>query len=175
MPYADRQKQREFQRQWRAAHKERMNQQTKVWREAHPEMASVYKKKHYVSNAARILKRQATFRAAHRDKIREASRTYYQANRAKVLITCRANNPRRRAAARQATPVWADARAMRAIYEEAVRLTGATGIRHEVDHFYPLRGKTVCGLHCEANLRIVTADVNRQKNNRHPMEIALRS
>ncbi len=70
---------------------------------------------------------------------------------------------KRRAAQMQRTPPWADPTAIAAIYAEARRLTIETGVPHEVDHFYPLRGKTISGLHCEANLRVIPAMENRKK------------
>lgn len=75
---------------------------------------------------------------------------------------------KRRAAKRAATPPWADLNAIRNIYEEASRLTAETGIRHEVDHIYPLQGENVCGLHCEANLQILTKSDNARKKNKMP-------
>jgi hypothetical protein len=62
-------------------------------------------------------------------------------------------------------PAWADKSAIRALYELAAAMTRETGIQHEVDHIIPLQGRTVCGLHCEANLRVVPMRVNRQKSN----------
>lgn len=71
----------------------------------------------------------------------------------------------------KATPPWADMDAIRAFYAEAARLTKETGIRHEVDHIYPLQGELVCGLHCEANLQILTKTENTRKKNRMPEEL----
>lgn len=62
-------------------------------------------------------------------------------------------------------PVWANIEAMRAIYKEAARITKETGISHHVDHIIPLKGKTVCGLHVETNLQILSAVLNRKKRN----------
>ncbi len=71
---------------------------------------------------------------------------------------------RRNAAKIEATPAWADKDKIDKIYEESARMT-ATGTPHHVDHFYPLRGKLVSGLHCEDNLRVITAEENVKKSN----------
>lgn len=67
---------------------------------------------------------------------------------------------------RCAMPPWADVEAIRAIYDEARRLTAETGIPHEVDHIEPLLGANFCGLHVEYNLRVITRTENRRKGNR---------
>lgn len=73
---------------------------------------------------------------------------------------------RRTATKIRATPLWADHDAMRAIYAEAVRLTTASGVKHEVDHIVPLCNPVVCGLHWEGNLRVITKVENIRKSNR---------
>ena len=65
----------------------------------------------------------------------------------------------------QRTPAWADLEAITAIYNECKQRTLDTGIPHEVDHIYPLRGKHVSGLHVENNLQILTRSENRRKSN----------
>jgi hypothetical protein len=77
-------------------------------------------------------------------------------------------NLRRRVTKAQATPAWANAAAIAAIYTEAARLTRETGIKHHVDHYYPLKSPLVSGLHVEANLQILTAVQNLRKHNKHP-------
>lgn len=73
----------------------------------------------------------------------------------------------------QRTPKWltqSDVDTMTAIYAEAARLSNG-GLPHEVDHYFPLQGKTVSGLHVPANLRIVTRNQNRTKTNLHPDDV----
>ncbi|MBF3054122.1 hypothetical protein HKW90_06935 [Pseudomonas aeruginosa] len=83
------------------------------------------------------------------------------------LTQRRAESGSRRAAELQATPTWADSAAIRAVYAKAQALEQATGVRHEVDHIIPLRGRNVCGLHIPANLQVLQASDNRKKSNRH--------
>lgn len=80
----------------------------------------------------------------------------------------------RKAMKLQATPSWAEAAHIEAIYAEAKRLSVETGIPHEVDHIVPLISPLVCGLHVPANLRPLPQFDNRSKGNRywpgHPYE-----
>lgn len=81
---------------------------------------------------------------------------------------CAALAAARRAKKKNATPKWADLKKIGLFYLEAVEKTKTTGIPHEVDHYYPLNSKVVCGLHCEFNLRVITAEENIRKHNKCP-------
>ena len=67
-------------------------------------------------------------------------------------------------------------RQMRAVYRHARLLTKETGIKHEVDHIYPVMGRDKsgehisCGLHVPWNLQILTAENNRIKGRMNPVE-----
>lgn len=70
----------------------------------------------------------------------------------------------RRALQLKATPKWADLEEIKSVYLEAQYL------QMEVDHIYPLQGKTVCGLHVWENLQIIPRNTNRAKLNHIPTE-----
>jgi len=66
----------------------------------------------------------------------------------------------------KATPKWSNLNLIKHIYELAAAVTEFTGVKHEVDHIIPLKGKNVCGLHVEYNLQIIPKIDNIKKGNR---------
>jgi hypothetical protein len=68
----------------------------------------------------------------------------------------------------QATPPWANQQAINTIYQTAQTESLRTGLRIEVDHVIPLRGRYVSGLHVENNLQLLTKPDNCRKGNRLP-------
>lgn len=71
----------------------------------------------------------------------------------------------RRAAERQATPPWADRRAIAKVFKRAEELTKLTGTTHSGDHIVPLTHPAVCGLHVAWNLRVMPLAENIRKGN----------
>lgn len=55
---------------------------------------------------------------------------------------------------------------MSELYQLANRLTRETGIKHEVDHIFPLQGELCSGLHVSWNMRVILRSDNRSKSNR---------
>lgn len=78
-----------------------------------------------------------------------------QKRRAPVIHGGTLGGKRRRRRETQATPAWADIKAIREMYKLAAFLTKSTGEAHVVDHIVPLAGKLVCGLHVHWNMQVI--------------------
>lgn len=144
---ANKETKKEKHRAWATSNPEKMREYVAKWKAANPEVPKAY----YEANRERILHRQRELHAAHPER-------------------GRAKRAKRRAAEMQRTPPWADLDAIKAVYLEAQRYADL-GLEVHVDHFYPLRGKTVSGLHVHNNLFVILADDNQRKFNKHPDEI----
>jgi len=162
---------------WYAANREKSLAANKAWREANRERNALRKAETRARNKAA---EKATAKAYY-DQNREArlakARDWYARNRARVAARradwnranshlCAASTRKRDAQKLRAMPAWANEKKIAEIYAEAVGQSRLTGIPHHVDHIVPLQGKTVCGLHWEGNLRVVTAAENLSKHNR---------
>jgi hypothetical protein len=90
------------------------------------------------------------------ERFKQYDRTKYERHYAKIVQRVRL----REAAVETQTPTWANREAIDAIYAEARRMNMT------VDHIVPLRGKTVCGLHVECNLQLLSREDNSRKGNR---------
>jgi hypothetical protein len=112
-----------------------------------------HKQQHYAQ--------QAVWRAKHREQAKKKSREWYRQNTDRATMHSRTRQARKKNAA----PKWANLEAIKAIYKAAADLTKRTGIQHHVDHVVPLQSKLVCGLHCESNLQVLSADENMKKHN----------
>lgn len=102
----------------------------------------------------------------HGEKRRAAKKAYRAANPERGAEYVRARQTRKQ----KAMPAWADRDAIRAIYAECRRISQETGIKHHVDHYYPLKNPLVCGLHNQYNLQIIPAAQNQSKGNSLPSE-----
>lgn len=88
-----------------------------------------------------------------------------------VPVPVKAKKPcasaRKKQRIKTATPTWADPKKISLIYDDARSRTKATANEWHVDHVVPIYSKLVCGLHCEANLRVITKIENFKKANHH--------
>lgn len=141
---------------WIENNRERFNKRIRDDRAANPDKYRQWASAYRESDKAHYLSVKRAWVMRNGDKRKATVRKYHSSRHVEDLMRVR----KRQASKVRATPAWADESAMRAIYEEARRL----GLH--VDHLVPLRGKTVCGLHCEANLRPAEPTANKAKSNR---------
>jgi len=152
---------RETNRAYYAANKERRNAQMRSYREAHPEKLRTYELERRAHKTAMARE----YRLRNQERIKQQRKGYHAA----IL----AGNQRRRARRTRQCPAWArsDPR-IEALFQIAAWLRNRGDDVH-VDHVFPLKPKRLDdprGLHVYANLRIVDASTNTQKNNRQPTE-----
>lgn len=178
-----------YKREHYSANAERIKAKTRAWSAANPQRKRATDRAYVEANRERVSERRAEYQRGHHAeqlarslKSRRSNLSAYRAREAAYRAQNRAackerisewkrKNPhatvayagKRRAAELQAIPAWADLDAIAAIYRKAQEL----GAGYHVDHTVPLISKFVCGLHCEANLRIIPAGENMKKNNRH--------
>ena len=107
---------------------------------------SLAHKKWYLKNKSRLAILSKAWTVANKDSV-------YARNKARKrkLYTC--------------TPSWANITAIKTEYKLAQWCSKVMGIPYHVDHIIPIRGKTVCGLHVETNLRVIPAVDNIKKYN----------
>lgn len=111
------------------------------------ECKKIYRDSWYVQNKEQCLEQSAQWAKANAYKKR-----IYRA--------------KRRAAILNATPSWANIKAIEELYKQAGTLSKTNSIKYEVDHIIPLQGKTVSGLHVHWNLQVIPTAENRSKGNR---------
>ena len=141
----------EYQREWRKRNKEKSAAYAKKWRDENREKRAAIVKNWRDRNPDKVAAMNA-----------KGGKKWAANNPAVRLASVRA----RQAAKIKRTPAWEDKEKMKLFYIEAQRLTDETGIAHEVDHFYPLQGEVVSGLHVESNLRVIPRKDNRRKGNK---------
>ncbi len=160
----DPEKTRAISRAYFEAHRESEIARGKDYRARNPDKVKATQHRYYLANKEKRVASLKAWALANPERYEEIKKRWYDDNRA----LRNSYSARWRRQSRIATPPWADHAAILAIYAEAIRISEETGIQHHVDHFYPLKGRTVSGLHVETNLRIIPAVENVRKNNRHP-------
>lgn len=100
----------------------------------------------------------------NRELVRDNRRKWYSQLNNKSAWTI--NSANRRALKKHASPSWANQQKIAEFYELASFLAEITGVKFHVDHVVPLRGNTVCGLHVENNLQVLTWKENLEKGNK---------
>lgn len=137
-----------------------------AWRAKNPFAVKALNKASHSRSKEKRNAESREYRANNLERMRMLNREWAR-NNPEVM---RATNSARRAARVQAIPKWAEGEFDKLVVSEcfdlAVRRTKETGIEWHVDHIVPLRSEKVCGLHCAANVRVITAAENHGKGNR---------
>jgi 5-methylcytosine-specific restriction endonuclease McrA len=162
MPYKDPKEATAAKLRWAKANREKVRAASKKYYEANKENLRADHKKHYEANKERKSSYHKERYKNNKEKINASNKKWAQANPAKV----NAKGARYRANKAQRTPSWANIKQIERVYMLASWASKFTGKALEVDHIIPLQGKTVCGLHVQTNLQILTLSENRIKNNR---------
>lgn len=99
---------------------------------------------------------------SNKDKVYSKNKNYRKNNPGKISYDC----AKRRAVKKKALPSWykSEIKAIQELYLERNKWCDY-GIDAHVDHIVPLQHPLVCGLHCFANLQVITAYDNMSKNN----------
>ena len=156
----------EYYKTWKIKNKEKVQEYNKIYYKDNIDKFK-YTPKYYQQHKTRILKQGSKYRIRHACDIKKRNKQWRTNNAS--LVTANANH--RRTKKLNATPCWLteqDLQSILSIYQQAAHLTKTTKIAHVVDHYYPLRGKQVSGLHCPHNLVVITKKENAYKGNKHP-------
>jgi len=137
------------------------NERGKAWAKANPERHAKKAAAWRAANPMRSKALRESWRARNANRERERLRAWAQKNKAR----CAEKVATRRAAKLRATPAWADMKLIANFYRWAKEFQAATGLKANVDHVVPLVSDVVCGLHCPANLCILTESANKSKGN----------
>lgn len=116
------------------------------------------------ANPGSAAKASKNWRENNKEKQRSYSYRYVRENKDRKACLSALYTKRKE----KATPAWADLEKISDFYRLANSLTVETGIKHEVDHVIPIKGKNVCGLHVHENLQVITERDNRIKYNKAP-------
>lgn len=158
----NKEKVKQYALEYAAKHREPACIRAAEWRENNKERSLDNNRRLYAANKEKYSKQNRARYIKNKEANKARAKQWKIDNRDKVL----AQNAKRRADKKNATPSWADLDKIQTFYTESVRLSKETGIPHQVDHIIPLNGKEVSGLHVETNLRVITAEENNAKKNK---------
>jgi hypothetical protein len=154
------------------------------WRSRNKERVAIHKRSYYLKYAERIKAKGRLYHKNNAEKIKARGELYRSKNKLTLrerkrlgALKWRHNNPHLAAAMQQKqrstrskrVPKWLNSlhyEEISKIYFKACQKSKQTGIKHQVDHIVPLRGKNVSGLHVPWNLQVIPALDNARKGNK---------
>ncbi|MEN8132626.1 MAG: HNH endonuclease signature motif containing protein [Pseudomonadota bacterium] len=165
---------RQWNAQWRENNPESVKQHQHRWLKISTEHRKQYNKQWYEENIEVVLQRSKQWRDDNLNKVKQYREDNAEQFR-QYAKQYRKDNPDKVALWREtrlrqiidATPPWYEEELVRNVYLKRDELNALGGTRFEVDHIVPIINDKVCGLHCLANLQILTKSDNGSKNNNH--------
>lgn len=142
------------------------------WYINNPERKAETNKQWYIENRERVIEVSKQWYAENKERVSETGKQWRTENKERKAETMKqwctnnrdkrnSHNAKRRATKLQATPSWFDMEKKRI---EFLYTTAQLKELH-VDHIVPLQNDIVCGLHCLANLQLLTPSDNIAKSN----------
>ena len=184
MGYKDKDREREYKREWGQKNAERLKAKRHIyylankekfatkaieWAKNNPEKRSAARRLWKQNNKDKVVQYQRLYERS--EAYKEYQRKYYSVHKTRRAEHYRSwdvkNRPHRNAYAadrkarkKTSTPVWVCMKEIRIIYQHA-RSVGLT-----VDHIVPLKHPLVCGLHVPWNLQLLSHEENSRKTNK---------
>lgn len=150
---------------YRKNNPEKRAENLRRWRTKNRSRVNELSRKRYANDPERRREIAKTSFWRRREQERLRAKGYRATNKGKINYY----TGKRKAARLQRTPSWLtpeDKWLIEEVYDLAAKRTQATGVAWHVDHKYPLRGKTVSGLHVPSNLQVILGSENSRKGNR---------
>lgn len=133
-------------------------------RTENPDKANERVRRFAAANPESVAKRVREWRAANPEKYAEQQRRGQAEGRGAARTSVRRNRQKR------AMPPWVRPQDVEGFYTMAARVGKCLGIKHHVDHIYPIKGDGSSGLHVPWNLRVLPARLNIKKGNKMPSD-----
>lgn len=158
-------------------YKQHSKQYCKRYYDGHKSSIKQYHKQYRVDHIEHITQRDNQYRINNKEHIKQ-HRIQNKEHYNQYHKQWRTDNPdkvallteRRRLYLKSRTPKWYEEDLIKQLYLKRDQLNNTWGTNLEVDHIIPIISKTVCGLHCWANLQLLDASLNSSKNNSHEQD-----